>query len=109
MHSIHIAHLDISLRNVLTDYHGHYRYIDFELSRRYEDVSVGKEPRITGGRGTEIPPELERGEDSDPFKVDVWALAILILRASQVSVPASAYLVTCWLLRQSEHYSLPPH
>lgn len=87
MHSIHIAHLDISLRNVLTDYHGHYRYIDFELSRRYESLGgSGKEPRISGCRGTEIPPELERGEQSDPFKVDVWALAVLILRACKVSV-----------------------
>jgi serine/threonine protein kinase len=81
MHKHHIAHLDISLRNLLTDYNGHYAYIDFEGSRRYAGVSS---PVICGYRGTEVPPECERGELADPYKIDVWALAILMLRACQV-------------------------
>jgi hypothetical protein len=36
-------------------------------------------------RATEIPPELERGESSDPFKVDVWALGVFILRACKLT------------------------
>lgn len=85
MHTHRIAHLDISLRNVLTDYQGRYNYIDFEMSRRYDNVNLNRyPPRIVGYRGTEIPPEVERGEESDPFKIDIWALAVLILRASKV-------------------------
>ncbi|EJD02290.1 kinase-like protein [Fomitiporia mediterranea MF3/22] len=83
MHAHGIVHLDVSLRNILTDFHGRYSYIDFELSRRYTDKSTP--PRISGCKGTEVPPELERGEESDPFKVDVWALAVVILRACKLS------------------------
>ena len=89
MHAHGIAHLDISLRNILTDFRGHYRYIDFEMSRLYGANDCGGSStttaRIQGCRGTEIPPEIERGEVSDPFKVDVWALGMVILRALKVS------------------------
>ncbi|KAI5123366.1 hypothetical protein M0805_001787 [Coniferiporia weirii] len=85
MHAHGIAHLDISLRNVLTDYQGHYRYIDFEMSRRYATGASASHPRIVGCRGTEVPPEIERGEESDPFKVDVWALGVVILRACKMT------------------------
>jgi len=81
MHQHHIAHLDISLRNILTDNRGHYSSIDYELSRRF-DSSIPN-PRIHGHRATEVPPEFERGEAGDPYKADVWALAVLILRACQ--------------------------
>ena len=83
MHDHGIAHLDISSRNVLTDYDGHYCFIDFEMSRCFGTADMGR-CRITGSRGTEIPPELESGGESDPFKVDVWALGILILQACKV-------------------------
>ncbi|KAL0946863.1 hypothetical protein HGRIS_013030 [Hohenbuehelia grisea] len=82
MHRHQIAHLDISLRNLLTDYKGHYAYIDFELSRCFNGTPC---PRVHGLRGTEIPPEAERGELYDPYKADVWAMAILILRACKLT------------------------
>jgi len=82
MHRHHIAHLDISLRNLLTDDNGRYAYIDFELSRRYAGTCS---PVICYYRGTEVPPECERGELADPYKVDVWALAVLMLRACKLS------------------------
>ena len=82
MHTHHMAHLDISIRNLLTDYKGHYAYIDFETCRRFDNVSF---PRINGCRGTNPPPEMERGEFTDPYKVDIWALGMLILHASSVS------------------------
>ena len=82
MHAHHVAHLDVSLRNILTDYKGHYACIDYELSTRFDGIAC---PRVCTPRGTEIPPELERGECSDPYKVDVYALGILILRAMDVS------------------------
>ncbi|KAK0210795.1 kinase-like domain-containing protein [Desarmillaria ectypa] len=81
MHMHRIAHLDISLRNLVTDYNGHYAYIDYELSRRLE---LGQRASIVGFRATEVPPECENGECHDPFKVDVWALAVLMLRACKM-------------------------
>ncbi|KAJ3903927.1 kinase-like domain-containing protein [Lentinula edodes] len=81
MHMHQIAHLDISIRNVLTDHRGHYAYIDFELSRRFD----ASDARVSGRRGTELPPECGHEAFYDPYKVDVWALAILILRACKLT------------------------
>ena len=104
MHAHDIAHLDISLRNILTDFRGRYAFIDFETSRVFpvplptprspalrssgRPTSIEltlRGPRIRGVHGTEDPPEVESGEESDPFKVDIWALAVVILRACKVS------------------------
>jgi len=87
MHFHNIAHLDISLRNIVTNYNGSYAFIDYEMSRQFDNVS---NPRVLAVRGTEICPEAERGEWSDPFKVDIWALGVLILRASDVCSLASS-------------------
>lgn len=81
MHRHSIAHLDISLRNIVTDHEGHYAYIDFEMSRQFDASCT---PLVHIYRATEVPPECDRGVGVDPFKVDVWALAVLILRASKV-------------------------
>ncbi|TDL24785.1 hypothetical protein BD410DRAFT_61237 [Rickenella mellea] len=141
LHANYIAHLDISIHNLLTDDNGRYAYIDFECSRRFpppppssymyastasghhHSQSSGRDvysrapsqtnsipnmsrasssssnssmstsssrsnsgpPRIRGYRGTEVPPDVERGADSCPFAIDVWALGILILRACQMT------------------------
>ncbi|KAI9070383.1 hypothetical protein FKP32DRAFT_1558061 [Trametes sanguinea] len=82
MHAYHIAHLDISLHNILTDTRGHYACIDYELSARFDGIA---EPRICSRKGSELPPELERGDSSDPYKVDVYALGILLLRAMELT------------------------
>jgi len=82
MHRNSFVHFDISLHNFLTDYCGRYACIDYELSQKVDDL-VG--PGSIWPRGTEIPPELERGQASDPYMVDVWALAVLILRACKVA------------------------
>lgn len=91
MHEHRIAHLDISLRNWVTDFKGHYACIDYELSQRFLGT---KGARIRGPRGTEVPPELESGLECDPFKVDIWALGILILRACHVRV-CLIYVYAC--------------
>ncbi|KAF8559607.1 kinase-like protein [Imleria badia] len=82
MHRNHMVHLDISLHNFLTDYRGRCACIDYELSRRVHDLAA---PRAYWPRGTEVPPELERGQASNPYMIDVWALAILILRACKIA------------------------
>ncbi|PPQ83325.1 hypothetical protein CVT25_003964 [Psilocybe cyanescens] len=81
LHKHRIAHLDISLMNLLTDYHGRYAYIDYELGRNFDNLS----PLIYNYRGTELPPESENGTGIDPYKVDVWALGVLILRACKLT------------------------
>jgi hypothetical protein len=70
------------MRNILFDERGQYAFIDYEGSRRYDGST--STPRIQGLRATEVPPEYERGEAGDPYKADIWALAVLILRYCQV-------------------------
>ena len=83
MHKHQLAHLDISLRNLVTDFKGHYAYIDFELSRNFQGIPC---PRIYNHRATEMPPECEDRGGYDPYKIDIWTLGVLLLRASQVKV-----------------------
>lgn len=104
MHAQHIAHLDVSLRNILTDYRGHYACIDYELSTRFDGVA---NPRISNARGTEIPPELERGQCSDPYKVDVYALGVLLLRAIEVSNHMPLLSGLSLIARQLTGYDVP--
>ena len=89
MHAHRIAHLDISIRNTLTDNKQRYACIDFELSRRFDMAS----PRIRCLRATEPPTEVERGESCDPYKIDVWASGMLMLKAFQVSEHAIRLLL----------------
>lgn len=83
MHMHHIAHLDISPRNIVTDTCGHYAYIDYECSMRFDSTP---EPRICRARIAEPPPEMERGEASDPYKVDVFGLGVMMLRTMKVRI-----------------------
>ncbi|KZT67740.1 hypothetical protein DAEQUDRAFT_745989 [Daedalea quercina L-15889] len=81
MHTHRIAHLDISVPNTLTDNTQGYACIDYETSRRFDAVN----PRIRCLRTSEVPPEVERGECCDPYKIDVWSSGMLILRVSQLT------------------------
>ncbi|CCM02376.1 uncharacterized protein FIBRA_04471 [Fibroporia radiculosa] len=81
MHNYNIAHLDISLHNILTDDESRYACIDFETSRRFSGIGT---PRIRAPRAAELPPEVEEGGWSDPYKIDIWASGMLILRAAKV-------------------------
>jgi serine/threonine protein kinase len=85
MHSQNMVHLDISVRNILTDSKGHYAFIDHECSRILDiPFDADPPPRIFHFRATETPPESDRLEQTDPYKADVWALGILIQRACLV-------------------------
>lgn len=81
LHKNYMAHLDISLMNLVTNCSGQYAYIDYELSRRF-DCNVS--PLVYSYRGTEVPPECETQSAVNPYKIDIWALAVLILRACKV-------------------------
>jgi len=82
MHEHGVVHLDISLRNLLTDYQGRYAYIDYERSRRFDGINS---PPIYNFKATEVPPECEDGECFHPYQVDIWALAVIILRACKLT------------------------
>ena len=89
MHTHCFAHLDISVRNVLTDYDGQYACIDYEASRRFYQPPVeaegGGDSRNTvlihQPRATEVPPEVEKGYSASPYAMDVWALGMLMSKA----------------------------
>lgn len=89
MHAHCFAHLDISMRNVLTDYDGRHACIDYETSRSFcrppVEVEEGGDPRnsvlIYRPRAAEVPPEVEKGHPTSPYAMDVWALGMLMLKA----------------------------
>ncbi|KAF8628483.1 hypothetical protein AX15_003993 [Amanita polypyramis BW_CC] len=83
LHKNQIAHLDISARNLLTNYKGRYAYIDYELSHKFVGVD---QPILRDCRGAEVPPECERGGYYDPYKVDVWSLGVLMYRTCEVGL-----------------------
>ena len=86
MHKHQIAHLDISLTNLLTDYRGRCAFIDYELSRRFK--STDPTHLVYHCRSTELPPESGKNTPIDPYKADVWALAVLLLRSCKVCLSA---------------------
>ncbi|KAH8106964.1 kinase-like domain-containing protein [Cristinia sonorae] len=106
MHSHRIAHLDISIRNLLTDYNSHYAYIDFEVSRRFDD---DPDPRIRCCRGTELSPERERGDWADPYKADIWSLSIVILHATSWTGYNLPELRPLLRSMQEENFSVRPN
>lgn len=89
MHSHSFAHLDIAVRNVLTDYAGRYAYIDYETSGRFSlppvEIEEGGDTKdsvlIYQPRAAELPPEVESGHSTSPYAMDVWALGTLISKA----------------------------
>ncbi|KAJ7150231.1 kinase-like domain-containing protein [Mycena filopes] len=85
LHAHHIAHLDISMNNILEYPPGllippnppeppRYAFIDFGLSVMYNPESDPGPYRVTGNVATYKPPELSKTVPYDPFKVDVWQM-----------------------------------
>ena len=91
MHAHRLAHLDLNVRNAVMDGQ-RYACIDYETSRRFQE----DHPRVQGVRSCDPPPEVGRGECWDPYKADVWASGMLILRVSQVRI------TVCYVLSRSE-------
>ncbi|KAF9533013.1 kinase-like domain-containing protein [Crepidotus variabilis] len=100
MHTQCMAHLDISLRNVLSDRKGRFVFIDYECTRSFPQ-SAGL-PFAQECYGTEMPPETEGRGRIDPFKVDIWALGVLMLRGSKLTghfVPELMSIIE-WMLQE---------
>ncbi|KZT07816.1 kinase-like protein [Laetiporus sulphureus 93-53] len=77
LHENLFAHGDIKPDNLLVDIDFCLKIIDFDLAvrLRYEGE------KVTGYCGTEgwIPPEVEKGLEYDPIKVDCWQCGCVIL------------------------------
>ncbi|RHZ28093.1 hypothetical protein DYB26_001789 [Aphanomyces astaci] len=73
LHSIGVAHRDLSLENVLLDAHDTCYVCDFGLAtsvKVYCDDTVGKHFYMA--------PEVVRGGHYDPSQADIWSLGIML-------------------------------
>ena len=75
-HDRKIAHHDIKLENILLDVNGKPKLADFGLSAK---ISDGGLCTIFKGSLAYAAPELFQKKAYDPFKADIWALAVLFV------------------------------
>lgn len=98
IHSKKIIHRDLKLENILLDSRNQCKIVDFGLS----DYVSGKDRTVTDA-GTEayLAPEVYNGfsGDSDPFKIDSWALGVILYALCHGKLPFSRPdLETCAML-----------
>lgn len=86
IHSKKIIHRDLKLENILLDSSKRCKIVDFGLS----DYVSSKERTVTDA-GTEayLAPEAYSGSsrDSDPFKIDVWSLGVILYAMTHGKLP----------------------
>jgi len=88
IHSKKIIHRDLKLENILLDGQNRCKIVDFGLS----DYVSSKERTVTDA-GTEayLAPEVYNGssKESDPYKIDVWGLGVIMYALSHGKLPFS--------------------
>ncbi|KAF8609856.1 hypothetical protein BDV93DRAFT_429930, partial [Ceratobasidium sp. AG-I] len=89
LHAKGVAHLDISCHNFLCNINQIIAVIDFETSRYFNPTERNRSSLVYPHRTTEIPPEYQaEGAESRKhcaYKVDIFALGVLILRFAKSS------------------------
>lgn len=75
LHSRNIVHRDLKIENIMVDSRGKLKVIDFGFS-----IHLDPQKKLSRCLGTPLylAPEMVEKELYSPFKVDVWALGILI-------------------------------
>ncbi|CAG2108277.1 unnamed protein product, partial [Medioppia subpectinata] len=82
-HSKRCAHRDLKLLNILLDANEDLLVTDFGLSRAFDERVMEMEATTYCGTATYMAPEIlgiktHKTVSYDPFKVDVWALGVIL-------------------------------
>ena len=78
LHANKIAHLDISAENIMLDFDGHVRLIDFGQACCFDDDDGDSELRGVCGKAAYYIPESVRAMSFCAFEQDIWALGIVL-------------------------------
>ena len=85
-HNKNVVHRDLKLENILIDSDKRIKIADFGLA----DFITSTERTVTdAGTFAYLAPEVFRrvSGDSDPFKLDVWALGVILFAMTQGKLP----------------------
>jgi serine/threonine protein kinase len=85
-HTKNVVHRDLKLENILVDGDRRIKIADFGLA---DFVSTTEKTVTDAGTFAYLAPEVYRrtSGESDPFKIDVWALGVILYAMTQGSLP----------------------
>lgn len=88
-HNLSVIHRDLKLENLLLDEDGVVKIADFGLAGV---VSTNEATETDAGTQAYVAPEVWRGQSGqhDPFKLDVWALGVILYAMLQGRLPFTA-------------------